>query len=66
MNDPKSFTPAEALDTAEEIAGMTGMPENMAIWMANLMIIVEEGATSGCTCQCCVQLALAREGIIDG
>lgn len=58
--DNREITPEAAIDTAEMFTGALGFPPESAAWVANLMLIVEDAATSGCPCEGCTRLAEVR------
>lgn len=62
-NIPENMTPADALDTAEMVSGMVGIPEAGA-WIANLMLVVQDAADSGCPCTGCTQIAAIKNGTL--
>jgi hypothetical protein len=58
---PETISPEDALETAEMVAGMAGIPE-AAAWMANLMLVVQDAADSGCPCKGCTEIAAIKNG----
>lgn len=61
-NIPDDMTAEDALQTAECVAEMAGIPE-AAAWMANLMLVVQDAADSGCPCKGCSSIAAIKNGM---